>query len=222
MLEHALARLQRILKEAQQKFPVESAAAIEQVYDDIVSLNDFIDKELTAVEANSDLDKSGKKNARRAVIEQAGRKFEVIKAKRNYSTLKEGLEAKLLDTSVKEDESVLKFLKEKEIRERLAGMTEAQILSLFGDTLFDGSNPLLTNAILNAPPGFEILSEEALKKMRWALAKKSSPEIIAELDAVRSINSTIEKMFTLVKKELDDFRRKELPEFLTGPKDAGN
>jgi hypothetical protein len=222
MLEYVLSRARRILKDAQQKFSVESAAAIEQAYNDIVFLNDFIDKELAAIEANADLDERAKTQARRKVIEQAGRKFEVIKAKRNYSALSEALEAKLLDTTLKEDESVLKFLQEREVRDRLRNMTEAQIIALFGDTLFDGSNPLLVDAILKAPAGFEMLSEDVLKKMRRARAKKISPEITAEIDTVRSINSTVEKMFALVRKELDDLRRKELPAFLAKPKTSDN
>ena len=222
MLEQVLSRLRRILKDAQQKFPVESAAAVEQAFDDIVNLNDFIDNELTAIEANSDLDERGRKNARRGVIEQAARKFEAIKAKRIYSALSETLKSKLPAALLKEDEPVLKFLREREVREKLAGMTEAQILTIFGDTLFDGSNPLLTDAILNAPTGFEILSEDILKKMKWARAKQSSPEITAELDTVRRINSTVEKMFTLVKEELDDLRRKELPASLARRKEPEN
>ena len=221
MLEHVISRMRDILKDLQPKLSVESAAAIEHVYNDIVNLNDFIDKELSAIEV-SDLDERSKKSARRGVIEKAGRKFEVIKAKRNDSDLSEALEGKLADAPVKEDESVLKFLREREVRDRLAGMTEAQIISFFGVTLFDGSNPLLSDAILNAPAGFEMVPEGILKKMRRARAKQSSPQIAAELAAARSINVAVEKMFTLVKKELDNLRRKELPASLTEPKASGN
>ncbi len=82
MLEQVISKVRRILKDAQQKLSVESAAAVEQVYNDIVVLNDFIDKELDAVNSNSNLDERGKKTARRGVFEQAGRKLEVIKVKR--------------------------------------------------------------------------------------------------------------------------------------------
>jgi hypothetical protein len=78
MLEHVLSKARRILKDAQQKSSGASAAAIEQVYNDIANLNNFIGKELAAIEANSELDESSKKKSRRGVIEQAGRKFEVI------------------------------------------------------------------------------------------------------------------------------------------------
>jgi hypothetical protein len=222
MLEHVLSKARRILKDAQQKFSVKSAAAVEQVYNDIVNLNDFIGKELAALEANAALDEIGKKKARRGVIEQAGRKFEVIKAQRNYSAQREALEAQLVETPDKESESVLKFLREREVRDRLLNMTEMQILSLFGETLFDGSNPLLMDAILNAPTGFELVSEDSLKRMRRTRARKIFPEISAELDAVGDIHSTVEKLFSLVKKELDGFRRQELPASLTKPKMARN
>jgi len=222
MLEHVLSKARRILKDAQQKFSGESAAAVEQVYQDIVKLNDFIGNELAALEANAALDEIGKKKARRGVIEQAGRKFEVIKAQRNYSAQREALEARLVETSVKEDESVLKFLREREVRDRLLNMTETQILSLFGETLFDGSNSLLMDAILNTPTGFELVSANSLKRMRRTRARKISPEISAELDSVRDIHATVEKLFSLVKKELNGFRRQELPASLTKPKMAGN
>jgi len=205
MLEPALSRVRRILKEAQQNFSAASAAAIEQVYNDIVHLEHFLEKELTAIEANTELDERGKKRARREVIEQAGRKFEVIKAKRNDSAFSEASEAKLLDAPLEEDEAVLKFLREREIRDRLRNMTEAQILSLFGETL-------------NAPDGFEMLSESTLKRIRRARAKKRPPEITAEPDAVRSTHVTIEKIFAIVKKELDGLRRNELPASLTKSK----
>ena len=222
MLEDVLSKARRILKDAQQKYSAAAAVAIEQAYNDIVNLNDFIGKELAAIEANSGLDEIGKKKARRGVIEQAGRKFEVIKAKRNYSVPRQALAARPAETPAEEDESVLKFLREREIRDRLLNMTEAQILSLFGETLFDGSNPLLTDAILNAPTGFELVSEDSLKRMRRTRARQVSPEISAELDTAREVHTTIEKMFTLVKKELDALRRQELPATLSKPKLPGN
>ena len=64
--------------------------------------------------------------------------------------------------------------------------------------------------------------EKAGRKFEVIKAKKSSPESTAELAALRSINVTVEKMFTLVKKELDNLRRKELPASLTEPKASGN
>jgi len=221
MLESALSKVHRILEAARHNLSVASAAAIEQVYNDIVHLDHFMEKELAAIKADAELDERGKKKARRAVIEQAGRKFEVIKAKRNYSALNKTPEAKRLDAPVAEDEAVLKYLREKEIRDRLKNMTEAQVLSLFGETLFDGSNPLLVDAILNAPAGFEMLSAGTLKKMRQARAKKRSPEITAEPDTVRSLHDTVEKIFAIVQKQLDDLRRKELPASLTQSKTPG-
>ena len=127
------------------------------------------------------------------------------------------MEAKLIEATEKEEESIFKYLHEREIRDRLACMTEAQILSHFGKSLFEGSNLPLLDAILNAPLGFEILQKDALKKLRLVKAKIMNPEITGELQTVRKLNSIIEKMFSLVKKELDDLRRKELPPSLLRP-----
>ena len=91
-------------------------------------------------------------------------------------------------------------------------MTEAQILSHFGDSLFDGSNELLLDAILNAPPGFEILSEDVMSNLRIIKAKKMRPDITAKIDSVQDLKSKTMHIFTLIKEELDNLRRKELPE----------
>ena len=127
----------------------------------------------------------------------------------------EEIEAKLVNTPEKDADSLLQFLREREIRDRLIGMTEAQIKSHFGDSLFDGSNLLLLDAILNAPPGFEPLPEATLKKLRRIRAMKLNPEVASELETVRTLNSVSRKMLTLVKKELDSSRIKELPLSLT-------
>lgn len=211
MLNKAISRARILLKEAQQKLPVEAADDIKRVYSEIYNLNAFLNKEVESTLKEAKLDGIAKRDAKRNIFEKAGRKLEVLKAKRDYSALGRKLEAKLIEASVKDDDSILKFLREREIRDRLANMTEAQILSHFGESLFKGSNQPLLDAIINAPLGFEILRKDTLKKLRIVRAKVMNPEIAAELDTVRELNSIIEKMFALVKKELDDLRIKELP-----------
>jgi len=213
MLAQVLSKIRQIVEEARLKLSVDMATAIEHVYSDIETLIKFINREIDIIESNMDLDESAKRIARRGVLENAGRKFEVIKIKRTYATLDEELEAKLLNTSVpgKDENSLLKFLREREIRDRLFGMTEAQIKSHYGDSLFDGSNLFLLDAILNAPPGFELFTESTLKKLRWIRAIKLNPEVASELEMAREMNSVSKKMLTLVKKELDGSRLKELP-----------
>jgi len=213
MLEHLLSRVRQILEKAQVNLPVDMAASIEQVYGDIEILINFINKEIEIIENNRGLDASAKRNARREVLENAGRKFEVINTKRTYATLDQELESKLLNTSVpgKDENSLLKFLREREIRDRLFGMTEAQVKSHFGDSLFDGSNLLILDAILNAPPGFELLQESTLKKLRRIRAIKLNPEVASKLEMAREMNAVCRKMLNLVKKELDSSRLKELP-----------
>ena len=223
MLENSIAEARRILKEAQQILSFEAAAAIEQVYNDIVNLDDFIDKEISAIEADLDFDAIAKQRARRELFERAGRKFEAITAKRNYSNMDAELETKLIPEPAREEESLIQFLKEREIRDRLVGKTQAQILSIFGESLFDGSNPLVSDAILNSPRGFEMVSEDILQKMRQARAAKINPEIAEERRSVPQLSSMVEKMLTSVRQELDRLRSKELPASLKqtkSPKDA--
>jgi len=213
MLEHVLSKARQILEEAQRNLSVDMAASISQLYSEIDTLINFINREIDTIENNLDLDESARRTARREVLEKAGRKFEVIKTKRTFATLAEELEAKLLNASVpgNDENSLLKFLREREIRDRLFGMTETQIKSHFGDSLFDGSNLLLLDAILNAPPGFEFFPESTLRKLRWIRAIKLNPEVAAELEMAREMNSVSKKMLTLVNKELDSSRIKELP-----------
>ena len=218
MLKDAIAKARKALKEAQQKYPVESAAAIEQVYADIKNLNTFINKEVDIIESDKNLNDRAKSNERRKVLEQTGRKLELLKERRIKTTLVEELETKLADESGAEDESALKFLREREVRDRLYGMPAAQMLSHFGKSLFDGSNRLLLDAILNAPAGFEMLPQETLLRLREVRTQIMKPEIAAELQTTRRLNTAIEQIFWLVKKELDIKRRQELPPSLTTKK----
>jgi hypothetical protein len=198
-----------MLEEAQKNLPTDFATVIEGVYGEIIELNGFLNKKLELIESDKGLDDTAKNQARRMVFEEAGRKLEVLKNKINLSSRLEALEAKLPDEPVQED-AVLKFLREKEIRDRLVGMTERQILTHFGESLFDGSKPMIIDAILNAPPGFEILAEEDLEKLRAARKRKRHPKIAAEIELYRKLHDSILQIFSAVKKELDTLRKKEL------------
>ena len=216
MLTQTVAKVQLLLKEAQQKLSKESVAVIESVYNDVINLDNFIKKRVTEAENNKNLDSIQKRAVKREAFERAERKLEVLKDKRNYPAMIEQIEIKLEDDIEKEEISILKFLQHREIRDRLATMTEAQILSHFGDSLFDGSNELLLDAILNAPPGFEILSEDIMSNLRIIKAKKIHPDITDKIDAVQELKSKTMQIFTLIKIELDNLRLKELPESITG------
>ncbi|MGD9043608.1 MAG: hypothetical protein PVG06_07845 [Desulfobacterales bacterium] len=216
MLAQTLAKVQLLLEEAQQKLSEESVAVIERVYNDVVNLDNFIKKKVVEAENDKNLDFIQKKAAKREAFERAERKLEVLKDKRNYATMIEQIEIKLEDGAEAEEVSLLKFLQHREIRDRLATMTEAQILSHFGDSLFDGSNELLLDAILNAPPGFEILSEDILSNLRIIKAKKIHPDITDKIEAVEELKSKTMQIFKLIKAELDNLRLKELPEAIAG------
>ena len=211
MLQHITLKIREIVQDAQKSLPVESAAAIEGVYGDILNLNNSINKRIKIIENDINLHANAKRTAKRKLLEKARRELEALKSKKKYSSMIEELESKLPDESMGKDESILKSLREKEIRDRLVGMTERQILTHFGESLFDGSKPLIIDAILNAPPGFEILAEEDLERLRAVRKKKMRPEVTAELEHLKELNDSIFQMFRLVKKELDTLRKKELP-----------
>jgi hypothetical protein len=215
MLAQAIAKIDFLLEEAQQKLSKESVAVIERIYRDVVNINDFIKKKVADAEKDKNLDSIQKKAAKREAFERAERKLEVLKDKRNYAAMIEKIEIKLEDEDGEEEASILKFLQHREIRDRLANMTEAQILSHFGDSLFDGSNELLLDAILGTPSGFEILSEDVLSNLRIIKAKKIRPDITDKIDSVQELKTNTMQIFTLIKVELDNLRRKELPESIT-------
>jgi hypothetical protein len=215
MLAQTVLKIERLLEDAQQKLSKESVAVIERIYRDVVYINNFIKKKMADAEKDKSLDPVQKKAAKREAFERAERKLEILKHKRNYSAMIEKIEIKLEDSAEDEEASILQFLQHREIRDRLANMTEAQILSHFGDSLFNGSNELLLNAILSTPPGFEILSEDVLSNLRIIKAKKIHPDIADKIDAVQELKSKTMQIFTLIKEELDNLRRKELPESLT-------
>ena len=215
MLAQAIAKIERLLEEAEQKLSKESVTVIQRIYRDVMNINNFIKKKVSDVEKDKNLDSIQKKTAKREAFERAERKLEILKDKRNYSAMIEEIEIKMAGSDEEEKISILQFLQHREIRDRLALMTEAQILSHFGDSLFDGSNELLLDAILSAPPGFEILSEDVLSNLRIIKAKKSQPDISAKIDTVQELKSETMQIFTLIKTELDHLRRNELPESLT-------
>ncbi len=215
MLAQAIAKIERLLEEAEQKLSKESVAVIQRIYRDVVNINNFIKKKVSDAEKDKNLDSIQKKAAKREAFERAERKLEILKDKRNYSAMIEDIEIKMADSDEAERISILKFLQHREIRDRLALMTEAQILSHFGDSLFDGSNELLLDAILNTPPGFEILSEDVLSNLRIIKAKKAQPDISAKIDSAQELKSETMQIFKLIKSELDHLRRNELPESLT-------
>ena len=86
--------------------------------------------------------------------------------------------------------------------------------------MFDGTNPLLLKAILNSPAGFEPVSRETIKKIQQTRAGKLSLEIADELETQPNLKPMIEEMFSLVKKELDNLRRNELPTQLSQLRDS--
>ena len=60
-----------------------------------------------------------------------------------------------------------------------------------------------------------MLPADTLQRLREVRIQIMKPEITAELEMTRLLNSSIEQIFWQVKKELDSLRRKELPPSLT-------
>ena len=210
MLKGVISKANLIKKDAQQHLTIQAADAVERVYISIENLNDFISPKMDRIEKDPKLSYGERSTVRRGVIEQAGRKLEVLKDRSDYSDLIQESDIQIPDVHEKDDRALLKFMREREIRDRLFGMTEAQILSHFGESLFDGRNQLLLNAIFNAPPGFEMLSEQNLRKLRRIRAENLTKNTGARPKVDRTAKAFIIEIFSLVKKELDRLRRDEL------------
>lgn len=211
MLDHLIPKLRFQLANAEKILPEDGVAVVEKVYNDILLMRNFVVNEFQAIREDKNLSERDKDNSRRQVLEKAITKLEILKSKRSASDLINEFEAKLSATPPEGEDRLLRFLREKEVRERLATMSASQILSHFENSLLDGSNPLLLDAILNTPPGFEMLPEKIIKKLRRVRGKKYYPEIVAQLEALQNLDSILVKMFTLVRAELDALRRKYLP-----------
>jgi hypothetical protein len=211
MLDHLIPKLRFQLANAEKILPEDGVAVVERVYNDILLMRNFVVNEFQAINDDKYLSERDRDNSRRQVLEKAITKLEILKSKRSASDLINELEAKLSAAPPESEDRLLKFLREKEVRDRLAKMSASQILSHFENSLLDGSNSLLLDAILNTPPGFEMLPEKILQKLRRVRGKKYYPEIVAQLEALQSLDSILVKMFTLVRAELDALRRKFLP-----------
>ena len=211
MLDDLIPQLRLQVAKAQKILPEDVAASVEKVYNDILLMRNFAMNEFQRIQDDANLSEGDRNIARRQILEKAITKLEILKSKRSAADLINKLEAKLSEDPAERGDRLLKFLKEREIRDRLVGMTESQILSHFEKSLMDGSNQALLDAILNAPPGFEMLSKEMQKKLKKVRGKHLYPEIVTQLEAMQEMNAVIVKMFTLVRTELDKLRRKYLP-----------
>ena len=211
MLDDLIPQLRLQVAKAQKILPEDVAASVEKVYNDILLMRNFAMNEFQRIQDDANLSENDRNIARRQILEKAITKLEILKSKRSASDLINKLEAKLSEDPAERGDRLLKFLKEREIRDRLVGVTESQILSHFEKSLMDGSNQALLDAILNAPPGFEMLSKKMQRKLKRVRGKHLYPEIVAQLEAMQEMNTIIVKMFTIVRAELDKLRRKYLP-----------
>jgi spore cortex formation protein SpoVR/YcgB (stage V sporulation) len=115
MLDQLIPKLRFQLAKAAKILPEDGVAAVEKVYNDILLMRNFIVNEYQRSERD-------KNNSRREVLEKAITKLEILKSKRSASDLIKELEAKLSEEPAKGDDRILKFLQEREIRDRLAAM----------------------------------------------------------------------------------------------------
>ena len=214
MLNNLIPQLRLQVAKAHKILPEDIAASVEKVYNDILLMRDFTMNEFERIQEDTILNENDRNIARRQILEKAITKLEMLKSRRSAADLIERLEDKLSEDPEANGDRLLNFLKEREIRDRLAGMTESQILSHFEKSLLEGSNQLLLDAILNAPPGFEMLSPELLKKLKRVRGKHYYPEVVAQLESLQDMNAIIVKMFTIVRAELDKLRKKYLPIYI--------
>ena len=214
MLDKIIPKLRLQVAKAHKILPSDIAASIEKVYNDILLMRDFTLNEFQRIEDDANLNANDRDIARRQVMEKAITKLEMLKSRRSAADLIERLEARLSEDPEANGDRLLKFLKEREVRDRLAGMTESQILSHFEKSLLEGSNQLLLDAILNAPPGFEMLSPKLLKKLKRVRGKHYYPEVVAQLESMQEMNAILIKMFSMVRAELDKLRKKYLPIYI--------
>ena len=214
MLDNVIPQLRLQVAKAHKSLPEDIAASVEKVYNDILLMRDFTLNEFKRIQSDKNLNENDRNIARRRVLEKAITKLEMLKSRRSTADLIEQLEAKLSEDPQANGDRLLRFLKEREVRDRLAGMTESQILSHFEKSLMEGSNQLLLDAILNAPPGFEMLSPKLLQRLKRVRGKHYYPEVVAQLESMQNMSAIIDKMFNIVRAEIDKIRKKYLPRYI--------
>ena len=211
ILEDVITQIRLKLEQTRREAPAESAAVLEKLLKDIEKIGKFINKEYNRINSDTRLNDKAKSTARRKALEQAGRKLEVLRARKTDPARGVERDKKSEKVSEAPPQAILKHLQEKEIRDRLYPMTEPQILSCFGQSLFSGGNPLLLDAILDAPPGFELLSAKVLEKLRAVRIKMLNSEPAIDPETAQSRHISIAGTLDHAKQELDRLRRKELP-----------
>ena len=181
MLDPLIPKLRFQLAKASKLLPEDGVAVVEKVYNDILLMRNFIVNEFQRIEDDKSLGERDKNSAKREVLEKTITKLEILKSKRSTTDLINELESKLSEVPASGDDRILKFLQEREIRDRLATMTPSQILSHFENSLLDGSNPLLLDAILNTPPGFEVLPVAVVRLHRKAAFPDEIARVLSSL-----------------------------------------
>ncbi len=131
MLDHLIPKLRFQLADAAKTLSEDGLAVVEKVYNDILLMRNFIVNEFQRIDDDDRLSEKDKDDSRRQVLEKAITKLEILKSKRSASDLINELEAKLSEEPSRGDDRILKFLQEREVRDRLQTMPPSQILSHF-------------------------------------------------------------------------------------------
>ncbi|MGD1986291.1 MAG: hypothetical protein PVF30_07380, partial [Desulfobacterales bacterium] len=129
MLDNVIPQLRLQVAKAHKILPEDIAASVEKVYNDILLMRDFTLNEFKRIQSDKNLNENDRNIARRRVLEKAITKLEMLKSRRSTADLIEQLEAKLSEDPQANGDRLLRYLKEREVRDRLAGMTESQIIS---------------------------------------------------------------------------------------------
>jgi hypothetical protein len=59
-----------------------------------------------------------------------------------------------------------------------------------------------------------MLSPKLLKKLKRVRGKHYYPEVVAQLESMQNMSAIIDKMFNIVRAELDKIRKKYLPIYI--------
>ena len=122
MLDQLIPKLRFQLAKATKILPEDGVVVVEKVYNDILLMRNFIVNEFQRIEDDKNLSARDKNSSRREVLEKAITKLEILKSKRSASDLIIELEAKLSEEPASGDDRLIKFLQEREIRDRLSAM----------------------------------------------------------------------------------------------------
>jgi|GEM_PF-4068680 len=144
----------------------------------------------------------GKQEQCKSIAKECRAKFEKTRDDCNYDKMIQQLREKLSYRPADTTDTVVRHLRQREIRDRLYGHDGISIEAQYGEGLRSGRLDDVLDAIEHAPSAFPLLPPDKLEELVSLRQKRLYPELYTELQklemvnrAIKSLNVEAEKVF---------------------------